>query len=456
MDAIYLSPRKILSYLKNLEDKVPVINRHAYQITSKSEFKNNADLDEEAQSILKYVGLTECVPTCKFDKTEDNVAGYTINDYSIYHIPITVSEKYRYNSVACRAILAHEICHKVIYLNGINFTGPQEINEIYTDLCTIYIGLGKLVLQGYIDSKTNELKMGYLKLDMYRQTFTIVALTTKMYGSIDQNQLALLNEVYLEEAISQWDSIDILKKKLKDTFFNEEEALSIVNRNILILKQILDIVFTKHGEIFRKKSKEAETLGLFGELNEKKPLALFSMLYESLFDHTESEKFSTAQKEISNLILALTDEYKDIAFGSLSYSKLKCPNCGCESTTNIEDRDTIIKCPSCRIYFRFCNTHLNITSMRQIRAREISEKEKEIIAIEEAKQKNEKDKKTLADRYATLEIELSGEYQKGYQQGWNAGLAQTTKSMNQQYTATIDKLPKWLKFLIGNRLPKEI
>lgn len=114
MDPIYLSPRKILSYLKDLENKVPVINRYAYQATYQSDFKNNTDLEKEAKSILSYVGLTECVPTCRFDKTEDNVAGYTTNNYSIYNIQITVNEKYKYNSTACRAILAHEICHKVV------------------------------------------------------------------------------------------------------------------------------------------------------------------------------------------------------------------------------------------------------------------------------------------------------------------------------------------------------
>lgn len=454
MDAIYLSPRKILSYLKDLENKVPVINDSAYRATSQNSFQSNADLDREAKSILNYVGLKECIPTCKFDKVDGNIAGYTINNYSIYNIPITVNEKYKCNSKACKAILAHEICHKVIFLNGINFTSPvpQEYNEIFTDLCTIYMGLGQLVLDGYIDKNTKGLKMGYLKADMYRHAFSIVALTTKRYGEVNRNQIADIADIYLEDAISLWDTTDVLKKKLKDAFSDEEKALSIVNRNILLLKQILDKVYTTHGEIFRKKSKEAESLGLFDELNEKKPLALFSMLYESLFDHTESEKFSIAQIGISNLILYLTDEYKDISLGALSYSKLKCPNCGFESTTNIEDRDTIIKCPSCKVYFRFCNSHLNITSMRQIRDRQIAEKEKELNEIKFAKENNDEERKRLAAKTASL----SNEIQNAYNRGRNAGIAEVTKFKNQKYANLIAKLPVWLKFLIGNRLPKEI
>lgn len=454
MNAIYLSPRKILSYLRDLENKVPVLNHSAYKTTSQNSFQSNADLEREAKSILNYVGLKDCIPTCKFDKVEDNIAGYTVNNYSIYNIPIRVNEKYKCNPIACKAILAHEICHKVIFLNGINFTSPvpQEYNEIFTDLCTIYIGLGQLVLDGYIDKNTKDLKMGYLKVDMYRQTFYIVALTTKLYGDNKPNLINNINDIYLEDAISLWDTPDALKKRLKEAFSNEEKALSIVNRNILLLKQILDKVYTTHGEIFRKKSKEADLVGLFDELNEKKPLALFSMLYETLFDHTESEKFSIAQIGISNLILSLTDEYKDISLGSLSYSKLKCPNCGFESTTNIEDRDAIIKCPSCKVYFRFCNSHLNITSMRQIRDRQIAEKEREINEIKLAKKKNEEERERLEAKTASL----SNEVQNAYNRGRNVGIAEVTKLKNQKYTNLIANLPAWLKFLMGKRLPKEI
>lgn len=452
MGTIYLSPRKILSYLKDLENKVPIVNDRCYQPNYNINFQTDLDLEKEAKNILNFVGLTECKPKCKFDKTNLGVAGFTKNNLSIYEIEITVSQEYKGKSNACRAILAHEICHKVIFLNGIDFKFPvpQEYNEIYTDLCTIYIGLGKVVLDGYIDSDTKNLKMGYLKVDMYRQTFNIIAITTNKYTLSGTNDD--INDPFLEEALSIWGTPTEVKATLKKAFLKNESSLAEVNRNILLLKQILNQVFTMHGNIFRKLSNEATDLGIFEESLKNKPITLFSNVYESLFDHSEQEKFSLAQNEIYNLILALTDEYKDISIGALSYNELVCPNCGYSSKTNIENRDTIVKCPSCNIYFRFCNTHLNITQMRQQRSKIIAEKNEE---TEKLKKKHEKLKNEIKDfenRKHVYSIELQTQYQKGLREG----IEQANSQKNKKYKNLISRLPKWLKILIGNKLPREL
>lgn len=407
--SIYLSPRKILSYLKDLESKIPVVNKSPYIASDSNQFQTNQDLEKEAKNILNYVGLEGCIPTCKFEKIEENVAGFTINSSSKDAIPITVSQKYIGNPKACCAILAHEICHKVIYLNGIDFKRPipQEFNEIFVDLCTIYIGLGKIVLDGYIAAGTNTLQMGYLQVDMYRQTYNIIAYTTKRYDTI--GELTDMNDPYLEDAIGIWKNSENVQQILRDTFFKNENELAEVNRNIVLLQQILNQVFTQHGEVFRKLSKQAVDWGIFDTLQYDKPIALFSGVYESLFDHSEKEKFSLAQRAISNLILSLTDEYEAISLGALSYDSLKCPNCGYTSKTTIEDRDAIIKCPSCGIYFRFCNSHLNITKMRKLRDEQIARKKEERSKLQK----------------------------EAYQKGWKDGVA---------------KIPKWMRWLIRKNL----
>lgn len=434
-----------------MENKVPILNDGYYQPNSQISFQTDSDLEWEAKNILNFVGLRECKPKCKFDKTNKGVAGFTRNNLSIYEIEITVSQEFKGNHKACRAILAHEICHKVIFLNGIDFKFPvpQEYNEIYTDLCTIYIGLGNVVLDGYIDSNTKNLQMGYLKVDMYRQTFNIIAITTNKYkvsGTSD------INDPFLEEALSIWGTPAEVKATLKKAFLKNESSLAEVNRNILLLKQILEQVFTMHGSIFRKLSNEATDLGIFGQSLKNKPLTLFSNVYESLFDHSEQEKFSLAQNEIYNLILAITDEYKDISIGALSYNNLVCPNCGYTAKTNIEDRDTIVKCPSCKIYFRFCNTHLNITQMRQQRSKIIARKQEEAEKLKKEREKLKNEIKDFEKRKHFHSIELQKQYQKGLKEG----IENANSQKNQKYKNLISRLPKWLKILIGKKLPLEL
>lgn len=452
MEPIYLSPRKILSYLKDLETKVPIINDGCYLPNYQNSFTTNTDLEEEAKSILNFVGLTECKPKCRFDKTDNGVAGFTKNNHSIYEIEITVNEDYRKNPKACSAILVHEICHKVIFLNGIDFKYPvpQEYNEIYTDLCTIYIGLGKVVLDGYIDTNTKCLKMGYLKVDMYRQTYNIIAKTTNKYTILKGQED--INDPLLEEALTIWGTPEDVKSTLKKSFLKNEYSLAEVNRNILLLKQILNQVYIMHGNIFRKLSNEATELGIFGQILKNKPITLFSNIYESLFDHSEFEKFSLAQREIYNLILAITDEYKDISIGALSYNELVCPNCGYTSKTNIEDRDTIVKCPSCSIYFRFCNTHLNITQMRMQRNKIIAKKNEEAKKLKDAQAKLEREINDFEEKKRLHLLELQKQYQKGIKEG----ICQANKQNNRKYKYLISQLPKWLKLLIGKKLPSDL
>lgn len=450
MSEIYLSPRKLLSYLKDLESKVPVVNQGAYLSNDFSNsFLSDADLNREANKMLHFVGLTQCVPTCKFDSIEDGYAGYTINNHSIKEISIVVNNKYKGKYTACRAILAHEICHKVIFLNGIDFKYPvpKEFVEIYTDLCTIYIGFGKLILDGYIDSKSDTLKMGYLKVDMYRQTFNIIAKATGKY-QIDGN--IHTNDPYLDEALSIWSSVDSAKSSLREGFLNAEKRIAEMNRNILMLHQILDQVYSIHGELFRKSSNDAENLGIFANELGKKPITLFSMIYETVLEKQKevNEAFTVAETEIYNLIMALTDEYKEIDLGALSYETLKCPNCGFESKTTIEDRDTIIRCPSCKIYFRFCNSHLNITKMRKLRSENLEQEKRRLDKIKSEIANIENEKKLIAQDKSSLKNELVKSFERGLSMG------RSEKSA--KYKKLLEKLPGWVKFLIGKRLPEDI
>lgn len=444
MNEIYLSPRKILSYLKDLESKIPLIHSRSYPVDSDNQFATDGDICREAKKMLEYVGLFECIPTCKFEETKDSCAGYTVNNYSVKEIFIGVNRKYRNIPIACRAILAHEICHKVIFLNGINYLPPlQDYNEIFTDLCTIYIGFGEVILKGYIN-KQNTLNMGYLKPDMYRQTFNIIAKTTDKYPL--SGELNNLNDPYLEDALSIWHSPEDAKKTLHEGFHSNQKKISEFNRNILLLHQILDQVYSAHGVTVRKQSKEAEKLGIFDKELSNKPITLFSIIYETLFanENKEPEVYTAAETEVNNLILALADEYHEINLGALSYDTLKCPNCGHASKTTIEDRDSIIRCSSCKTYFRFCNSHLNITKMRRLRDEKLERERKETEKREAEIKWIEKEKSLIAEEKISLRSQLNSSYERGR----SAGRNEKSEDVRQK----IEALPGWLKFLIGKRL----
>jgi len=102
-------------------------------------------------------------------------------------IPIFyVGKKY-----AVGAILAHELSHVFLYYKGIWFQDPNE-NEPFTDLATVFIGLGKLLVNGlYVvtgECIGEEYRLGYLPPE----------LITYCYERVNQSraisrQVALMN-----------------------------------------------------------------------------------------------------------------------------------------------------------------------------------------------------------------------------------------------------------------------
>lgn len=78
------------------------------------------------------------------------------------------------------AIVAHEIAHHYLTSRGVQLTDKDE-NEKLVDLCSIYLGLGKILMNGYDVRYDEEIKkpsaspmqVGYLKLDSLAYAFDL-------------------------------------------------------------------------------------------------------------------------------------------------------------------------------------------------------------------------------------------------------------------------------------------
>lgn len=450
-ETIYLTPRQILTYLCDLESKVPRHSPRPYEAKGNWKFDSDRGLGHEAESILAYIGMGKCVPTCSFAKTPDGVAGMTQNTSSPLEITITVSEAYRGKGTACRAILAHEICHKVIFMNGIDFRypTPEAFNEIFVDLCTIYIGLGQTVLDGYIDDDTDTLKMGYLKPDMYRQTFKIMQSATGMYGNAG---LVCIQDPLLEDALDKWQRTPNPRETLKQTFMKEEAVMAKANRDILLLRQMLRQVYMEHGKVLRKLSETYSSFGLFDDTLAENPLRQFRAVYETLFERADNTRTDKMQESLNSLLLDIADEYDMINLDALDYTDILCPNCGNKSHFNALGRETIIKCPNCGTHFCINQNALNIPALRLRRAKAAEAKADEDEENRRQAQNNERERRRLENLAAQQRLEASEIREKAFNEGQDAAI----KKAQERYKYYVDRLPRWLRIIIGNRLPKEI
>lgn len=119
------------------------------KIYEKLESGDEYDLRYVAREIARHIGIIS-IPTITYDwglKMEPEVAGQIKGLSQMHHIQIPffyVGKKYEVGG-----ILAHEMTHALLYSKGISLEDQNE-NEVFTDLAAIFIGLGKLLLNGYV------------------------------------------------------------------------------------------------------------------------------------------------------------------------------------------------------------------------------------------------------------------------------------------------------------------
>jgi len=107
-------------------------------------------IQQAARAIADFVGLCEARPIVAIATQEEGVGGHvTLNHDREFYIELS-RDTMAFRD-ATLATLAHEVTHK--YENGIEYqTGPtgEYENEVLTDIAAVFLGLGKLLLNGCV------------------------------------------------------------------------------------------------------------------------------------------------------------------------------------------------------------------------------------------------------------------------------------------------------------------
>jgi len=65
------------------------------------------------------------------------------------HSNVTIAEVNRHSHYLLGAILAHEMAHHYLHFHGVRLPDMKD-NEVFTDFTAVVIGLGRLILNGYM------------------------------------------------------------------------------------------------------------------------------------------------------------------------------------------------------------------------------------------------------------------------------------------------------------------
>jgi len=456
---IDFSPREILNYLKDFERKLPLRTSHVYTPLTDCDLSTDEELSQEAQNMYFYLGMCDYIPCCSFANLPNNVGGETVLNGS-KNVVIRISERYRNNVKPIRAILAHEVCHKYLQIHNIYYPNITKLNEVYTDLCTLYVGFGDLIVEGYntiikIDRNSIRNILGYITPDVYLSTYSIVSV---IYAHREITHHSN-REIFLNEALNIWlGNINKSKREiLMEQFASFENYEALLTRNSQYLLDILDqvrdevkIKFEYANEIFFDNN-------LFNSDDGEptRPIHLFSAIYESVVDNSGKEESTDKIVAINNIIeetiIKIIDICDDINVERLPKIKYYCPLCGAKSNEHkLAGRSATFKCLNCNKYFRLNREEINIVRRRRI----MNETENRIIEaktkleINKLKQEIEAEKKYMAESH-------NKEYDKAFNQGVFFEKERANKHFNKRIDELKNNLPLWA-FLMPRKLLEKL
>jgi hypothetical protein len=164
------------------------------------------------------------------------------------------------------ATLAHEITHKYLHRNGINCgLGPvfEYENEILTDIAAIYIGLGKLYLNGcqcsnttkvsnsnITTTTTEKMQVGYLNQSQLAFVYRLICAmrnlpSAKIKSGLKADSLQMVRNCekthseYIAEKFQSSQFLEELVNCRKQQVGEAQVALSEINQRLMSIEEAL-------------------------------------------------------------------------------------------------------------------------------------------------------------------------------------------------------------------------
>ncbi|MDD5839950.1 MAG: hypothetical protein PUC94_07935 [Bacteroidales bacterium] len=442
---IYLSPRQIISYLMEFEKKLPEPHKGYYVPQIKQTPISTDELNQEAKRMMDFIGLNSYKPQCSFCQLEEGIGGNTKCCNANVEVEINVSSKYRNNIEQTVAVLAHEICHKYLYVHGL-YNPIEVINEIFTDLCTMYVGFGEIIIAGYVTEKIFEDRsenfihrqinteyLGYLKFPIYRSTLNIVRLV--LWNENASDVLGKESDPLLLDAFKCWISERDKKTLSRKILIDRGKETAEFTKNLLLLDNLIRLAKGREFEDLQLAESQFYNEDWFdttGHIAPRSKVAVFNSIYQSIIMESKSNG-NIVSKNINryfrHLIMLVYDALAINSKELLNTEYFECPFCGeRHKSTKFINKTALIRCPKCKKRFYLDCVQFDLMNTRN----DFDHFKDELI------------KPVRRGYLDSLENEKRKSYQKGYEVG--------RISVEKEFRDRIAKLPSWLRKLIGDKL----
>lgn len=345
MATIDLTKQEVVDVLAELEERLPNIGTEFFQPDRSITMFSLSNINIEASRMLRFMGLNGYVPVVRLtDLSGKSAAGQAyMGDNSDGVFEIEIDNRIMHDYRMLYRVLAHELCHKYLEIHGLYSKVLPKLDEVRAELCTIFMGFGLQVLNGYNETS------GYLNLEDFCHAFCVVYLSRGMSQEQIKRIVPESCKGYVDNILSD---INILEsQKLSEMIIANQSSDYELRRRMRTLQLVVENmtdVNDKHkniDKVFRDKQKE---------LSDGKHPILNMLLRETMATKAlENDKLKECCAEIDKIICKLCESTKvDVENVSDGLSRdITCPACGFVNiNTRVSDLKAL-KCPQCHHYF---------------------------------------------------------------------------------------------------------
>ena len=365
--AYRLSERQIVEHFATMEKKFkrhtgelffPSLDYTLNLIESGDKLKS---LKTEVENMVLFVGLGIMPVKLSVSKLNNAVAVINIANTECIDITINENEINANHLDSIMATIAHELSHKVLFMNNIWFDPPMEFeNEIYADLATFYLGFGKFTMIDYLRKDGDQTtQTGYLTPDTYAMAYVLSEYMNGRKPSISGLPIHAAEEV--NKAIQKCSMSWIARIGSEDAAMDMWKTSSLPLGKSSLLLDLLEHVVSKGRAQIKETSKVLSDFYL-GDSETPIVHRKAQMAVKALDLGYNPNRFvgkameESLMESLLPLMAADMLELKSI-LADASQLKLQCPVCGNEfqMRDDWKDRPVHIHCKQCNTYITIDN-----------------------------------------------------------------------------------------------------
>lgn len=345
-------------------------------------------IQNAAKKIADFVGLNNFTFIVGLAKAEEGVGGHIELEQGVNTLYIEISKDMKKFPDAVPALLAHEITHKYLETNGISCgTGPthQYENEVLTDITTIFLGLGKLVLNGCEGKNirqeslkeetrtiTETMKTGYLDRNQFAFVYRLVCAMRQIPAKVCEAGLSFEALQALRQCELQYSPY--FDKRFNDTKFKSElvERVDSTIRSVQPLLANVDkgLLYIQKGYVDVSEAFLKKVHKRLYELTAKSKIILNDDQLDPCLKYinalraneeigklnSEIKEFASQGSEYERAVLKLVNLVQDLGSPFLPpqsemFNVVVCHNDGTKLSLPKNKRKGIAKCPKCHYEF---------------------------------------------------------------------------------------------------------